>query len=337
MQAESSPTKTRSLVLALALTAAAVVSPSFAMGNRPPPAVVEGYVDAGDGVRLGYRRVGDSADSLIVLHGGPGLTLEYLADDLSPLAQARGVIFYDQRGAGRSTLVADPAALDAERFAGDLEAVRQHFGLERVTLIGHSWGAGVAALYAMRHPDRVSRMVLIGPMPLRRSELDRSFDVIRASRPPEEREQLLAARDAVRADPGNADACRAFYAIWFRPFFADPAELTKSRGEFCAGSPEALRNGGLAVGRHTMASLGDFDWRDSLDHVSAPVLVLHGTRDPIPASAAREWATAFPNGRLLLLEGVGHFPYVEAPGEFFPAVDAFLAGEWPGEAQTPGP
>jgi proline iminopeptidase len=335
MRAESSSTITRFLLLALAATA--VLSPGLAVGNSPPPVVVEGYADASDGVRLRFQRLGDSADPLIVLHGGPGLTLEYLADDLSPLAREGSVVFYDQRGTGRSTLVADPAALDAERFADDLDAVRQHFGLERVTLVGHSWGAGIAAIYAMRYPDRVSRMVLIGPMPLRRSELDRSFAEIRASRSPEETERLLAARDAVRADPGNADACREFYALWFRPFFADPADMTKTRGDFCTGSPEALRNAGLAVGRHTMASLGDFDWRDSLKRVSSPVLVLHGSEDPIPVSAAKEWAAAFPNARLLLLEGVGHFPYIEAPEAFFPAVDAFLAGEWPKGVQSPGP
>ena len=86
--------------------------------------------------------------------------------------------------------MADAAALDAERFADDLEAVRKHFGLERVTLVGHSWGAGVAALYAMRYPDRVSRIVLVGPMALRRSELDRSFAAVPASLGPDEAEQL---------------------------------------------------------------------------------------------------------------------------------------------------
>jgi proline iminopeptidase len=323
--------------LRLVLAATAVLSPGLAVSNTQTPVVIEGYADASDGVRLRFQRLGDSADPLIVLHGGPGLTLEYLADDLSPLARERSVVFYDQRGTGRSTLVADPAALDADRFADDLDAVRQHLGLERVTLVGHSWGAGIAALYAMRHPDRVSRIVLVGPMPLRRSELDRSFAEIRTSRSPEEAERLLAARDAARADPGNADACRRFYALWFRPFFADPADMTKSRGDFCAGSPEALRNAALGVGRHTMASLGDFDWRDPLKRVSAPVLVLHGSRDPIPVSAAKEWAAAFPNARLLLLEDVGHFPYVEAPESFFPAVDAFLAGDWPKGAQSPGP
>lgn len=198
-------------------------------------------------------------------------------------------------------------------------------------------GTSVSALYSMRHPDRVSRLVLVAPMALRRSELDRSFAAVPASLGPEEAEQLRVARDSVRADPGNAQACRAFYAVWFRPFFADPADMAKMRGDVCAGSPEALRNGALVVGRHTMASLGDFDWRDSLESVTAPVLVLHGSEDVIPVSAATEWAVAFPNARLLLLEGVGHFPYVEAPEAFFPAVDAFLAGSWPEEAQRPGP
>ena len=117
---------------------------------------------------------------------------------------------------------------------------------------------------------------------------------------------------------------------------ADPADMTKMRGDVCAGSPEALRNGTLVVGRHTMASLGDFDWRNSLQRVAAPVLVLHGSEDVIPVSAAAEWTTAFPNSRLLLLEGVGHFPYVEAPEAFFPAIDAFLGGRWPEGAQSPG-
>lgn len=333
MRAQPAPSTTR-ILLAL-LTATAVASPGRAAGDPPAPVAVEGYVVAGEGVRLRYRRVGESGDPVVVLHGGPGLTSAYLADDLAPLARGRSVVFYDQRGAGGSTLVADAAGLDAQRFVDDLDAVRRHFGLERLTLVGHSWGAGVAALYAMRHPDRLSRMVLVGPMPLRRGELDRSFAAIAASRPPEDAERFRAARDAVRADPGNAEACRAFYALWFRPFFADPVAMARMRGDFCAGSPEALRNGGLNVGRHTMASLGDFDWRESLQRITAPVLVLHGSREVIPVSAAEEWAAAFPDARLQLVEGAGHFPYVEAPDAFFPAIETFLRGGWPAEARRP--
>jgi proline iminopeptidase len=69
------------------------------------------------------------------------------AADLEPLAARHVLLFYDQRGTGRSTLVSDSSSLDARRFADDLEALRARFGMQRLTLLGHSWGAGVAALY----------------------------------------------------------------------------------------------------------------------------------------------------------------------------------------------
>lgn len=115
------------------------------------PSVQEGFADAGNGVRLFYRVVGTGPDTVVVIHGGPGFSMGYFADDLTSLAEkGHTLLFYDQRGTGRSTLVSDSAALDAQRFAEDLEAIRRHFGLERLTLLGHSWGAGVVALYAAR-------------------------------------------------------------------------------------------------------------------------------------------------------------------------------------------
>ena len=88
----------------------------------------EGFVDAGKGVRLFYRLVGTGRDTLVIVHGGPGLNFDYFGHELDPLAsQGHALLFYDQRGAGRSTLVHDSAGLQAPRFADDLEAVRRHF------------------------------------------------------------------------------------------------------------------------------------------------------------------------------------------------------------------
>ncbi len=81
-----------------------------------------------------------------------------------------------------------------------------------------------------------------------------------------------------------------------------------------------------------MASLGDWDWRSALTTVPAHTLVVHGTVDPIPIASARAWAAALPHARLIALAGVGHFPYLEAPTRFFPAVRAFLADGWPDDA-----
>ena len=100
------------------------------------------------GVR-GVRVVGAGADTVIAIHGGPGVDLESIAGDFAPLAAQHTVIFYDQRGGGKSQIVADPAQLTLDRHLADLEAVRAHFGIRKMTLVGHSWGGLLAVLYAL--------------------------------------------------------------------------------------------------------------------------------------------------------------------------------------------
>jgi proline iminopeptidase len=289
----------------------------------------EGFVDAGAGVRLGYRRVGTGAQTIVVLHGGPGFTMDYLAGDLLPLADRHTVIFYDQRGTGRSTLVSDAAALDAQRFVDDLEAVRRHFGLLELTLLGHSWGAGVAALYAERYPQHVGRLILVGAMPLRQADLMQTFARIRSSGDEAWRTRLNERSAAWLADPGSAAACRAYYETWFTPFYCNVAAARRSKGDFCAGTPESLKNKIAGVDRYTLPSLGEYDWRPALSKVNVAALVIHGAADPISVESAREWAAALPNARLLLMPDVGHFVYLEAPERFVSAVERFVSGEWP--------
>lgn len=112
------------------------------------------------------RAVGNGADTLVAIHGGPGVNLESIADDFAALAQRHTVIFYDQRGAGRSTLPTDTTTLNATQQVSDLDAVRRHFSLAHMTLIAHSYGPLLAATYAIAHPANVARMIFIGPAPL---------------------------------------------------------------------------------------------------------------------------------------------------------------------------
>jgi proline iminopeptidase len=287
-------------------------------------------------VRLGDRIVGTGRDTLIVIHGGPGFTFDYLAADLEPLAARHALVFYDQRGNGRSTLVSDSAALDAELYADDLEAVRRHLRLERVNLMGHSWGAAVVALYARKYPARLGRLLIVAGVPLTMAGLEQSFAAMHAARDTAEVARLDAAMAARRADPADPAACRAYYAIWFRPFFADPASAGRSRGDVCAGSSESLRNKMASIDRYVFPSLGQYDWRPMMTSVRAPTLIIHGSEDPLLLQFAREWAATLPESRILELPGIGHFPYVEAPDRFFPAVDRFLMGEWPAGAVAAG-
>ena len=318
----------------ITLTLLVVSAPAGCAGPSPiaptmAPSAREGSLDAGSGVQIAYRMVGTGADTLVVIHGGPGLTMDYMTADFAPLAAKHTLIFYDQRGAGRSSLVTDSAALDAQRFAEDVESLRRHFAMERLALLGHSWGAGVAALYAIRYPDRVSRLVLVGSIPLRREALVTTFQKLDAGRDSATRKEMVRWREARLANPGDAAACQAYYVLWFRPFFRDSTGSARRKESFCAGTPESRRNKIVSVDRFTAASLGEWDWRPALRTVAAPTLVVHGSLDVIPVEYAREWAAALPTSRLLVLDGMGHFPYVEAPGRFFAAVDVFLRGGWP--------
>src|SRR5215211_5477642 len=192
------------------------------VNSAPAPAPVElpareGYVDAGVGVRLFYRIVGAGQDTVVVLHGGPGFSMSYLAADLETLAARHVLIFYDQRGTGRSTLVTDSTSLDGQRFAEDLEAVRTHFGVQRLTLLGHSWGGGVAALYASRYPERVGRLLLVDAIPATRALFIKGRAILMGRMDSVTQRRLQERRTAWLATPGDAAACRAYYNVWFPP------------------------------------------------------------------------------------------------------------------------
>jgi pimeloyl-ACP methyl ester carboxylesterase len=191
----------------------------------------------------------------------------------------------------------------------------------------------VVALYAAQHADRLGRVLIVDAIPARRSEVAQAFQALEAGRDSVIRRRMTELRAARAADPANAAACRAYYILWFTPFFADSAMMHRSRGDFCAGSPAALTNKLRSVDCYVAASLGDWDWTPLLRNVAAPALVIHGSRDPLPLPTARVWASALPNSRLIVLDGLGHFPYIEAPAEFFAIVDTFLRGDWPQGAQ----
>ncbi len=292
--------------------------------RAPLTSAQEGYVDAGGGVRLFYRLFGSGPDTLVMIHGGPGFTMDYFLEDLAPIAEHSTLLFYDQRGTGRSTLVSDSISLDAQRFVEDVEAIRKHFGIGRLTLLGHSWGAAVVALYAIRYPDHLSRIIIVGGLPLQKYQLTEAFTQMEAKRDSNTLKRMRELRAARLADPGNSEVCTAYYTLWFQPFYGNHNSANHSKGDFCAGTLESRRNKMLSVDKFTMASLGEWDWRSPLSQVKSPALVIHGTMDPLPLSGAKAWNSILSNSQLLLLDGVGHFPYLEVPNRFFEAVDQFL-------------
>ena len=298
----------------------------------------EGYIRSADGVRLFYKIVGSGKETLIAVHGGPGNTLESILPDLAPLAKNRRVIYYDQRGGGQSELLKDRDKLTIEKHIEDLEAIRQYFKLAKLKLLGNSWGGMLISFYAVAHPDRVERMVLHDPGEPNKAFLVEAAEEIQ-SRINQRYKGEQRKRFAFISNPNNwvkAKDPRALCREWFQmlapTFVAKTESLTKFKGDVCAGPEEAVRYQQF-VNMQIWNSLGDFDLLPSLKLVKAPVLVIHGTADPIPIESSEAWAREFPNARLLLINDAGHISHVEQPEIFFPAVETFLAGSFPANAK----
>jgi proline iminopeptidase len=292
------------------------------------------FANAGDGVRIWYTESGKGSP-VIVIHGGPGMDHESLAADLAPLAQHHRVIEYDQRGGGRSTLPADMAQLTIEHHVNDLEALRKHLGLKKVTLIAHSFGPAIAALYAIRYPENVERMVFLGPIPPRKGKFFEEFGAALQPRlTDEQRKRGAELQKAFATSPDPAAVCREYWAIMTPPRLAKSTPLSVVKSDLCAGPPDAIRYGMTKTNGATFGSLGDWNWTADLARVKAPVLVIHGEEDAIPMAMVSEWVTALPDARILRLPHTAHFPHAEQPKIVFPAIETFLGGGWPQGSAT---
>lgn len=210
---------------------------------RPNSAATEGHFAGADSTRLFYRAVGTGPDTVVVVHGFQGNNQDYLAPDLLPLARGRTLLFYDQRGGGRSSPVLDPAQPDLEAHVRDLEALRQHFGFERLALLGHSGGAAIAVRYAVEHPERIERLALVTPpAPVRDPFSEQTMRAFLARVDSATWARLNALQASLPTAPNPVEVCREIaQTVLPRAYFADPAKAERMRGDFCTSSPAMLR------------------------------------------------------------------------------------------------
>ncbi len=264
------------------------------------------------GVELFERRLGRGPE-VVVLHGGPGAHHDYLLPGFDLLATGRALVYYDQRGGGRSAVPRDVPVGWREQVA-DLEALRTAWGRDRLSLAGYSWGGLLGLLYALEHPARVERLALVSPAPCWREGRAR-FEARFAERSASPAVQAM--RDALREsglreqDP-EAYRQRAFEASVVG-YFHDPARARDLTPFRVTGRTQ----------EEVWTSLGDYDLRPALGRLALPALVVHGADDPIPLDTARVLADGL-GAPLVPIPNCGHVPYVEAPEAFVRALDPFL-------------
>ena len=266
---------------------------------------------------------------IIVLHGGPDFDQGYLLPDLDRLADTFRLIYYDQRGRGRSAENVSPEDVALASDLDDLDKVRQYFRLEPAALLGHSWGAVLALEYALRHPGRVSRLILMNPAPASARDLTvfRKAYAQKLGADLERQRQIIASAAYQDGDP---EAVAARYRLHFRFALKRPEDYEKLMATMKAGFVRQGKDGILkarAVEDRLMRDtwqVNGYDLLPKLRNVRFPTLVITGESDFIPTEIAEHIAQALPNAHLVTLKNCGHFAYLESAREVHKAMRDFF-------------
>ena len=271
-------------------------------------------------VPLYWVEYGDpGAPPLLLLHGGPAASHDYLLPQMLALAEGHRLVTYDQRGGGRSRHDDDRAVITWRDQVDDVGRVATALSVSPLTIVGYSWGGLLAMLYAVEAAaGRVSpppvRLALIDPAPITRAsraEFEQEFARRQAGPEVAALRAELQASGLRERDP-DAYRQRAF-EISVAGYFADPARARDLTPFRVTGR----------VQQSIWQSLGDYDLRDALASVRAPALVVHGRQDPIPLASSEVAARAL-RTTCVVIENSGHVPYVEQPAQLFPLLSAFL-------------
>jgi proline iminopeptidase len=270
------------------------------------------------GIHFWYRVAGHGP-LLLVQAPGWGIGSGYLQNGLASLEETFTVVYYDPRGSGHSGRPNDPKLMSTDDMIEDLEGLRHYWGLDSLAVLGHSNGGAIALGYAIAHPGTVHQLILVGTC-----TEDYDFTA--------ERQREIAARrddprfkDAIAAmtgggDPKTDEEFDAFLKKIQPLFFYDPASAMPKFAKTDTGPLPSI------WARHAVATPGLPVTKQEglLDRVKARTLVVVGHDDWIcPVSAAQRLNKGIRNSRLVILEKSGHYPWIEAPQQFFAEVKQF--------------
>lgn len=311
------------ILLSAVLLVASLGPASYAVASTPSnshlESIKETFVNSGE-AKLFCRAIGQGKP-LIVIHGGPGLTQDYLLPQMYELAKNNLVIFYDQRGCGKSTVDINANTINIESFVNDIEAIRQTFNLDKISILGHSWGGFLAMQYTIAHPKHVDKLILSNSAPAT-SEGYTLFGQEYMKRMEPYHKDLEKIRNSQGFHDKNTRVMEQFYRLIFRQYCYIPEKADLLNLQM---TPIASLNG-EKVSEILRKNVLDkpFNLNNGLRSLKVPALILHGDVDPIPPSTAQAIHDNIPGSKYVLMKNCGHFPYVEDPNTYFKHINNFL-------------
>ncbi len=276
-----------------------------------------------------YRVTGDlegGATPLVVLHGGPGCTHDYVLALAELASTGRPVIHYDQIGGGRSTHLPERGAdfWTVELFLAELDNLLGELGIAgRYHLLGQSWGGMLAAEHAIRRPTGLASLVISNSpasMALWVSEAGR----LRAEMPEDVRDALDRHEAAGSTEhPEYLAATQAYYDLHVCRVVPNPPEVRRTF-ELLAEDPTVYHTMNGPNEFYCIGTLKDWSVVDRVQEISAPTLLISGRHDEATPATVQPFADGIPDVRWEIFAESSHMPFVEEPERYRSVVSAFL-------------
>jgi len=281
----------------------------------------EGYVSVIGG-RVWYKAVGSGdATPMLILHGGPGMPSYYL-EPLEGLADERPIVFYDQLGCGRSDQPEDSSLWRVERFVEELGQVRQELNLERVHILGHSWGTILAVDYALTQPRGLASLILASPA-LSVPRWLEDQNIYRRQLPDDVQDVLDQHESAGTTDSEEyQEAVMVFYQRHLCRLDPWPAGLERTMAEM--GEQVYLTMWGPSE-FYATGTLVNYDRTNHLHEISVPTLLTCGRYDEATPKTTEWYQGLIPGSEIAYFEQSSHMPHLEEPESYLRVVRKFFA------------
>lgn len=277
----------------------------------------DGFVTL-NGSEVYYKSVG-SGDPMIVIHGGPVLDHSYFLPQFEALAESRRLIFYDQRACGQSSIEVDSATMSIAGFTDDIEQLRQSLKLEKVDVLGHSWGGLLAMHYAMKYPQHTKSLILSNSMPASTEGWQEEETQLAARITKEDSLARMQIMTSEEMKQRKASAIKKLMMLSFKTQFYDTSRLHDLNlyipEDFMARSAKFSYLG---------KDLNSFNLYDGLSKLKIPTLIIYGEHEPAASLSGKELEKTITGSKLVIIEESGHFPFVEQPEAYFKVVEEFL-------------
>ena len=280
------------------------------------------------GYHTWYRIVGDGEEPgklpLLTLHGGPGAAHDYL-EPLEALARTgRRVIFYDQLGCGNSDHPHNPALWTVDFYVEEVGAVRRALGLDRVHLLGQSWGGMLAMSYALTQPAGLASLI-VADSPASIPQWVAEANRLRAELPPEVQQTLLAHEAAgTTTDPAYQEAMLVFYRRHVCRVDPWPEYVTRTFDQI-ERNPEVYHTMNGPSEFHVIGTLKDWSIADRLGEIRVPTLLLSGRYDEATPAIVETIHRGIPGSEWVIFEASSHMPHVEETERYLQVASDFLA------------